>query len=131
MCPKTSIFYHVKRTSCVYRFAGPSRLSFESAPKRRRTNYDQHALTPVEQFSKQLLDIAHEQPEVYLKKPADGDVLIDRPDVAKSTTLGTDLGAVLLGPQLGTPSNFEVVETTETKISFDVAGSSGDQGKPQ
>ncbi|CAI9294302.1 unnamed protein product [Lactuca saligna] len=110
---------------------GPNQLSFENAPKRRRTGFDQHALTPVEQFSKQLLDIAHEQPEVYLKKPNDGDVLIDRADVAKSTTLGTDLGALLLVPQLETPSNFKSVETMETKISSDVAKSSDDQGEPK
>ncbi|CAH1424285.1 unnamed protein product [Lactuca virosa] len=113
----------------------PSQLPFENALKRKRTNFDQHALTPVEQFSKQLLDIAHEQPEVYLKKPRDGDVLIDRADVAKSTTLETDLGAVILVPQHETPSNFESVETTKTKISSDVvgdvAGSSGDQGEPK
>ncbi|CAI9294303.1 unnamed protein product [Lactuca saligna] len=75
---------------------GRSQLVFENAPRRKRSILNQFVITPIERLNKQLLDFAHEQPDVYLNKPTDKDVLIDRADVATSTPLGTALGALLL-----------------------------------
>ncbi|KAL4556082.1 hypothetical protein LXL04_038722 [Taraxacum kok-saghyz] len=76
--------------------SGPSQLVFRNAPRRKRSDLDQYVLTSVGRLSQQLLDFVQEQPEVYLDKPLDGDVLIDRADVAITNPLGTDLGALLL-----------------------------------
>nr|KAJ0196059.1 hypothetical protein LSAT_V11C700372700 [Lactuca sativa] len=82
----------------LFVLTGPSQLVFENAPRRKRSILDQFVISPIERLNKQLLDFAHEQPDVYLNKPTDRDVLIDRADVATSTPLGTALGALLLVP---------------------------------
>ncbi|KAI3752768.1 hypothetical protein L2E82_24805 [Cichorium intybus] len=115
---------------------GPGQLVFENAPKRKRSVLDQYVLTSVERLSKQLIDFAHQQPELYLNRPVDGDVLVDRADATTSTPLGTALGALLLVPppqvplpQDIKPTNSESAYTMETTTS-DLAGNDDDQGEP-
>lgn len=54
-------------------------------------------MTPMERFSKQLYDIAHTEPHIFLKEPAVGDILIDERDDMMVTPYETALGAVFLG----------------------------------
>ncbi|KAL4556110.1 hypothetical protein LXL04_038751 [Taraxacum kok-saghyz] len=98
---------------------GPSRLVSENAPRSIRSSTGQYSPTlMVEQFRNQLLGFIHEQPELYLNKPADEDMLIYGADVTTSTTpFESALGALLLVPSPREeimPTNSESTEIVET-----------------
>ncbi|KAI3675909.1 hypothetical protein L1987_85505 [Smallanthus sonchifolius] len=115
--------------------AGPSEPNFGDVPKRRRSNLDQVVLSSVERLHKQLYDIAHEEPEVFLREEVDGDVLISQADNTMSAKNETALGAMLLN---ASPKDLELSEsvssssmkTQDASTSTENVGNGNDSTSP-
>ncbi|KAI3770329.1 hypothetical protein L6452_01457 [Arctium lappa] len=107
---------------------GPSESIFENLPKRKRSVLTQIILSPIERLSKQLFDIAHEHPEVFLKEPVDEDVFVDQATSSMSTPLETPLGAMLLASPTIKIEPIEYESSYEVKptiIASDLAKTGG------
>lgn len=87
-------------------------------------------MSPIERFHKQLYDIVHTHPEVFLKEPLAGDVLIEQRDTRISTPNETLLGAKLLGLS---PKPIELIESVSSSnmkaTNASLLANGGDRGE--
>lgn len=100
-------------------FVEASEPDFESVPRRRRSELDQVVdVSPVKQLHKQLCDVMNEEPEVFMKKSVDGDVLVSREDNGVFAENETALGAKLLNSRVEDLGPSESVASSNMKTPY-------------